>query len=93
MLANRNVMTYSIFFATVARRRKKSPRKIKKQTQNWSWNSYLLMPQGRYFFNIIPFFEKYLPTGAPTLLKASLFSDTETLTHSVKKKNQPMLPW
>lgn len=38
------------------------------------------MPQGRYFFNIIPIFEKYLPIGAPVLLKASLFSDTETLS-------------
>lgn len=43
------------------------------------------MPQGRYFFNIIPIFEKYLPVGASVLLKARLFTDTETLTHLAKK--------
>lgn len=51
------------------------------------------MPQGRYFFNIISIFEKYLPIGAPMLLKASLSSDSETLTHLVKNKltNAPLI--
>lgn len=52
------------------------------------------MPQGRYFFNIIPIFEKYLPVGAPVLLKVALFTDTETLTHLAKKyklTNTPLI--
>lgn len=52
------------------------------------------MPQGRYFFNIISIFEKYLPVGAPVLLEARLFTDTEKLTHLAKKyklTNTPLI--